>query len=137
MKKTFQMFFLLQFYEPVDLGKKLSATWNALKSEVYLTCINFWKFHDDLNACVEVVRLPSWPKNVKFSVKMQFFTFLTPWKFYFWINEKFEIYFFWKYAWRCSHSPKTNIFIQVFKLLRVPWTCSKSYFVLKLSRKNP
>ena len=41
---------------------------------------------------------------------MQFFTFFTPWKTRFWINEKFEIYFFWKYTWKFSHSPKTNIF---------------------------
>ena len=27
--------------------------------------------------------------------------------------------------------------LEVFKLLRVPWKCSKSHFVLKLSRKNP
>ena len=81
----------LQFYEPPDLGKKIFTTWNVLKSEVYLTCINFWKFHDDLKACLEVIRLPSWPENVKFIVKMHFFTFLTPWKICFWINDKFEI----------------------------------------------
>ena len=74
-------FFFLQFYEPPDCRKKIFTTWNVLKSEVYLTCINFWKFHDDLKACLEVIRLPSWPENVKFSVKMQ----------YFWINGKFEI----------------------------------------------
>ena len=39
--------------------------------------INFWKFHDHPKACLEVIRLPSWPKIVKFSVKMQFFMFLT------------------------------------------------------------
>ena len=83
--------FFLQFYEPPDLGKKIFTTWNVLKSEVYLTCINFWKFHDDLKACLEVIRLPSWLENVKFSVKMQFFMFLTPWKIRFWINDKFEI----------------------------------------------
>ena len=131
------MVFFLQFYEPVDLGKKISATWNALKSEVYLTCINFWKFHDDLNACLEVIRLPGWPKNVKFSVKMHFFTFLTPWRICFWINEEFEIKFFWKWTSKCSHSPKTNIFIYVFKLLREPWKYCKSNFVLKFRRKNP
>ena len=27
---------------------------------------------------------------------------------------------FWKLTWKCSHSPKTNIFIKVFKLLRYP-----------------
>ena len=81
----------LQFYKPPDLGKKIFTTWNVLKSEVYLTCINFWKFHNDLKACLEVIRLPSWPENVKFSIKIQFFTFLTPWKIHFWINNKFEI----------------------------------------------
>ena len=40
-----------------------------------MTCINFWKFHDDLKACLEVIRLPSWLENVKFSVNMQFFVF--------------------------------------------------------------
>ena len=75
----------LQFYEPTDLGKKIFTTWSVLKSEVYLTCINFWKFHDDLKACLEVIRLPSRPGNVKFSVKMHFFRFLTPWKICFWI----------------------------------------------------
>ena len=76
----FLFFFFLQFYEHPDLGKNIFTTWNVLKSEVYLTCINFRKFNDDLKASLEVIKLPSWPKNVKFSVKMQFFTFLTPWK---------------------------------------------------------
>ena len=49
----------LQFYEPADLGKKVFTTGNVLNSEVYLTCINFWKFHDHLKACLEVIRLPS------------------------------------------------------------------------------
>ena len=69
--------FFSLFYKPPDLGKKIFTTWNVVKSKVYLTCINFWKFHDDLKACLEVIRLPSWPENVEFSVKMQFFTFLT------------------------------------------------------------
>ena len=71
-KKNVPHDFFLQFYEPPDLGKKIFTTWNALKSEVYRTCINFWKFHD-LKACLEVITLPSWPKTVKFSVKMHFF----------------------------------------------------------------
>ena len=71
MKKTFHMVFL-QFYEPHDLGNNIFTTWNVLKSEVYLTCINFLKLHDDLKACLEVIRLLTWTKNVKFSVKMQF-----------------------------------------------------------------
>ena len=83
--------FFLQFYETPDLGKKLFTTWNVLKSDVYLTCINFWKFHDHLKACLEVIRLPSWPENDKFSVKMQSFMFLTLWKIRFWVNNKFEI----------------------------------------------
>ena len=69
MKKTFHMVFL-QFYEPHDLGNNIFTTWNVLKSEVYLTCINFWKFNDDLKACL--------PENVKFSVKIQFFSFWPP-----------------------------------------------------------
>ena len=80
-----------QFYEPPDLGKNTFTTWNGLKSELYLTCINFWKFHDHLKTCLKVIRLPSWTENVKFSVEMQFFMFLTPWKTCFWINDKFEI----------------------------------------------
>ena len=82
--------FFLQFYEPLDLGKNIFTTWNVLKSEVYLTWINFWKFHDNLKACLDIIRLPSWPENVKSSVKMRSFTSLTPWKIRFWINDKFE-----------------------------------------------
>ena len=70
----------LQFYKPPDLGKKIFRTWNVLKSQIYLTCIYFWKFYDDLKTCLEVTRLRSWPENVKFSVKMQFFTFFDPQK---------------------------------------------------------
>ena len=69
MKKTFHMVFL-QFYEPHDLGNNIFTTWNVLKSEVYMTCINFWKFNDDLKACL--------PEKVKFSVKIQFFSFWPP-----------------------------------------------------------
>ena len=69
------VFFFLQFYEPPDLGKKIFTIWNVLKSEVYLTCINFWKFHDDLKAGFEVIRHPSWPENVEFSVKCIFYVF--------------------------------------------------------------
>ena len=69
------MVFFLQFYEAPDLGKKIFTTWNVLKSEVYMTCINFWKIHDDLKVCLEVIRLPSWPESVKFIVKLQFFVF--------------------------------------------------------------
>ena len=63
----------------------------AFKSEVYLTCIDFWKFHEDLKARLEVIRLSSWPEKVKFSVKIHFFTFLTTWKICFGIysNSKF------------------------------------------------
>ena len=89
-KKTFHEVFL-QFLEPPDLEKKISTTWNVHRSEVYLACINFRKFCDNLKACLEVIRFPSWYKNVKFSANMQFFTFLTSWKINFWINDKFEI----------------------------------------------
>ena len=71
----------LGFYEPPDLGKKIFTPWNVLKSDVYLTCI------DDLKSCLEVYKT----SKLKFSVKMQFFKFLTPWKIHFWINDKFEI----------------------------------------------
>ena len=70
----FHMVFF-QFYEPPDLGKKIFTTWNVLKPELYLTCISFWKFHDDVKGCLEVIRLPSWPENVKFSVKLHFLDF--------------------------------------------------------------
>ena len=90
-KKCSAWIFFFQFYEPPDLGKKIFTTWNVLKCKVYLTCINFWKFHDDLKVCLEVIRLPSWPKNMKFSIKMHFLMFLAPWKICFWINDTFEI----------------------------------------------
>ena len=88
-KRSTWIFF--EFYEYPDLGKKIFTTWNVFKSEVYLTCINFWKFHDDLIVWLEVIILRRWLKKVKFSVKMQFFTFLIHWKIRFWINDKFEI----------------------------------------------
>ena len=68
----FHMGFFWWIYEPPDLGNKILTTWNVLKSGVYLTCINFWKFHDDLKACLDVIKLLSWhwQENVKFSVKM-------------------------------------------------------------------
>ena len=80
----------LQFYEAPDLGKNIFTAWNVLKSEVYLTCINFWKFHN-LKRCLDVNRLPSWPEKVKVSVKMKFFMVLTPWKLSLWINGKLKI----------------------------------------------
>ena len=58
--------------------------------KVYLTGINFSKIHDDLIACLEVLRHASWPQNVKVSVKIHFFVFSTTWKICFWINNKFE-----------------------------------------------
>ena len=73
----------LELFPPMysfSLGKKTFTTWNVLTSEVYLTCVNFWILHDHLKPCLEVIRLPSWPKILKFSVKMPFFAFLTPWK---------------------------------------------------------
>ena len=69
--------FFFSIYEPPDLGKNIFTTWNLLQSEIYITCIDFWKFHDDLKAYLEVIRLPSWSENVKFSVKVQFVMFLT------------------------------------------------------------
>ena len=81
----------LQFYEPPDLGKKIFTTWNVLKSEVYLTCINFWKIHDELKTCLEVFRLQVDSKMWNLVSKWNFFMFLTPWKICFWVNDKFEI----------------------------------------------
>ena len=76
MKKTFHMGLFCNFMNPLILERKFSQS----EMSVYLTCISFWKFNDDLKACLEVIGLPSQPGNVKFSLKMQFFTFLTPWK---------------------------------------------------------
>ena len=95
IEKNIPHIFSLQFYEHPDLVKNILTIWNALKWEVYLTCIDFWKFHDDLKACLEVIRLPSWPKNVKLRVKMHFFYVFDLLKNSFWINDKFEIYLFW------------------------------------------
>ena len=71
--------FFYNFMNSLILERKFSQPEMLLSQKyIYLTCINFSKFHDDLKACLEVIRLPSWPENVKFSVKMQFFKFLTP-----------------------------------------------------------
>ena len=103
------MVFFLQFYEPVDLGKKISATWNALKSEVYLTCINFWKFHDDLNACLEVIRLSSWLENA--IAKCNFLHFWTPEKSIFELMTNLKFSFSESGPGSVHIPPKTNIFI--------------------------
>ena len=73
-KKTFHMGLFCNFMNPLILERKFSQS----EMSVYLTCISFWKFHDDLKACLEVIGLPSQLGNVKFSLKMQFVTFLTP-----------------------------------------------------------
>ena len=89
----FQLYFTgyLKVYVTVLLLKKYltskiswtSWSWKVnfynLKMPLRLKYIwlNFWKFHDDLKTYLEVVRLPSWPENVKFSVKMQW----VPWKY--------------------------------------------------------
>ena len=100
--KVYETVFSLKKYLTSKIEKKFHLSFFAIlwtpwswkeKSEVYLTCINFWTFHDDLKACPEVIRLPIWPKNMKFSVKIQFFMYLTPRKTCFWINDKFEIVF--------------------------------------------
>ena len=132
-KKNVPHGFFKKIYELPDLGKKTLTTWKVLNSEVYLTCINFRKFHNDLKACLGVIRLPSWPENVKFSVKMQFFMFLTSWKSMTYLKCSFS---------ECGpgivHIPPKPIFLFKFpNFLRVPWKCSKSHFVLKFSRKNP
>ena len=69
--------FFCNFMNPLILERKFSQPEMSL-SQVYLTCINFWKFHDDLKACLEVIRLPSWPENKKFSVKIAFFPHFWP-----------------------------------------------------------
>ena len=132
MKKNVPNGFFLKFYEPPDDWKNIFTTWNVHKSEVYLACINFWKFHGHLKACLEVIRLPSWPENVKFSVKLQFFMFLTSWKSITYLKFSFS---------ECGpgsvHIPPKPIFLFKFSnFLRIPWKCSKSHFVLKFSRKN-
>ena len=106
------LFFFCNFMSP-DLGKKTFTTWNVLKSEVYLTCINFWKFHDDLKACLEVVRLDQ--------VDLKMWNLVSTCNFsHFWppekirINDKFKTYFFIKWTWKCSH-PTKPIFL--FKFL--------------------
>ena len=72
----------LELFPPMNsfsLGKKTFTTWNVLTSEVYLTCINFWIFHPNhLKPCLEVIRLPSWPKILKFNVKTPFLRFWLP-----------------------------------------------------------
>ena len=107
------MGFFLQFYELPDHGKKTFRTWNALKSEVYLTCINFWKFHDDLKACLEVIRLPSWPENVTFSVKMQFSCFWPPEKFVFELMTNLK-FIFSESGPGSVHIPRKPIFLSKF-----------------------
>ena len=123
-----------------DLGKKNFTTWIGLKSEVYLTYINFWKFHDDLKISLEIIRLRSWPGNVKFSVTMQFFTFLTPWKICFRINDKFKINFFLKVNLEVFTFPQNQDFYLRFQTFNRKKTfkkhLTKSHFVLKFSRKN-
>ena len=74
-KQRSTTFFFLQIYQSSDLGNNIFTTWNVHKPEVYLTCINFWKFLDHLKACLEVIRLPSWPGNKKFEVKTIFYVF--------------------------------------------------------------
>ena len=104
--KNWKSSFFYNFMNPLILERKFSQPEMALS----VTCINFWKFHDDLKACLEVIRLPSWLENVKFSVENQIFTFLTPWKICFWINDKFEMQFFWKWTWNV-HMPPKPIFL--------------------------
>ena len=83
--------FFLQFNEPPILEIKFSESemlfslkyiWLALISE------NFMMIEKHV---LKLLDSQSWPANVKFSIKMQFFMFLTPWKICFRINDKFEI----------------------------------------------
>ena len=84
--------------------------------------INFWKLHDHPKASLEVIRLPSWPKIVKFSVKMRFFMFLTPEKPVFELMTNLEFSFL-KVKLEVFTFSQTNIFIQVFKLLTLWIPC--------------
>ena len=132
----FLFFFFLQFYEHPDLGKNIFTTWNVLKSEVYLTCINFRKFNDDLKASLEVIKLPSWPKNVKFSVKMQFFTFLTPWKIHLELMINLKLSFS-EVDLEVFTFPKNHyLYIKIWTSKGTSWKSFKSHSVLKFSRKN-
>ena len=88
------VFFFWQIYELPDLGKKTFTTWNVLMSELYLTCINFWISNDHLKRCLEVIRLPSWPKIVKIGVKMHFLRFWPPEKSVFELTANFKFSFF-------------------------------------------
>ena len=76
-EKMLNMVFLLQFYELPYLRKNIFTDWNAHNSEVYLICINFWKFHDDLKVCLGVIWLLSWPENVKFVTWKSVFELMT------------------------------------------------------------
>ena len=123
MKKTFHVFvcfFFLQFYEPPDLGKKIFTTWNALKSEIYLTCINFWKFHNNLKAYFEVIRSQSWSY-----IEQKMWNFMSKYNFFrFWPPEKsvFELTTNLKFSFSESgagsfHIPQKPIFL--FKFLNI------------------
>ena len=87
-KKRFIWFFL-HYYEPADLGKEIFTTWDVLKSEVYLTCINFWEFHDDPKAWWLDSQVDR--KMWNLVSKCNFLRCWPPWKICFWINNKFEI----------------------------------------------
>ena len=136
MKKKIPYGFFLQCYKPPDLGKKISTIWNVVKSEVYLTCINFWKFHDNLKTCLEVIRLQSWPENVKFSVKMQFFTFWTPWKICFWINDKFEMTFL-KVGMKVFTFPKNRYFYLSFQTFTGTLKMLQITYFPQIQQENP
>ena len=57
----------------------LWTTWSWKENFHNLKCLSSLKYIWHIT-CLEVMRLPSWPENVKFIVKMQFFAFLTPWE---------------------------------------------------------
>ena len=119
----------LQFYEPPDLGRKTFTSWIVLKSKVFLTCINFWEFHD-LKACLDVIRLPRWPENEMWNLvsKWHFLCFWPP------ENFLFELMTNWKFIFI---APKPIFVFKFLNFSRYPQVCFKSYFALKFSRKNP
>ena len=75
--KTFYIYFYF-FFEVswTNLGKKIFTAWNVPNSEVYMTCFDFWKFHDDLKACLEVIRLPGWSAMQNLVSKCKFFIYV-------------------------------------------------------------
>ena len=80
-------------YKPPDLGKKIFRTWNVLKSEVSLTCINFLTFYDDLKTVLKLLDSEVDPKMWKLVSKCNFLRFWHPEKFVFELMAKLKFSF--------------------------------------------